>query len=151
MQRQYRFPIKGSYYYSAERAFKQQLLTVGQTLTLVAEPDNAYDPYAIQIWYQSETPPIQSKLTEPSGYLIGYVPRQLAKLLVPVFQHQPDYQLTLTRAIAKGKLLRLECELAVELSLLQHLQFLLWSFWLRQQHSVQFWLRGSFHRSRHSQ
>jgi len=151
MQRQYRFPIKGSYYYSAERAFKQHLLKVGQSLVFVAEPDNAYDVYAIQVWYQIESQPTQPERNEPSGYLIGYVPRQLAKLWFPAFQSHPNYQLTLTRSIAKGKLLRLECELNIELTLFQHIQSLLWSFWLRQQHSLTLSLRRWFPPSQHSQ
>lgn len=151
MLRQYRFPIKGSYYYSAELAFNQKLLPTGQSLTLIAEPDNDYDTHAIQIWLQTDLQKGHLHSVEQSGYLIGYVPRQLAKLWFPLFQHQPLYQLTLTKSIAKGKLLRLECTIELNLNLLQHLKCLLWSFWLRQQHNLNFWLRRSFRSSSHSQ
>jgi len=151
MRRRYRFPVKGSYYYSAALAFKQQQLNVGQPLSLVAEPDNAYDPYALQIWHLIDSKPDQVAVPPPSGYLIGYVPRQLAKLWSPSFKRTPDYQLTLVYALAKGRLLRLECEVILDLKLLEHLEFFMWSIWLRQQHRLKFWLRSAFHSSHHSQ
>jgi len=143
MLRHYQFPIKGSYYYSAELAFKQQLLKVGTSLYLKPETDNVYDGNALQIWTHNQTEQGQQ------GYLIGYVPRKLAALWQPLLHHHPNshpnYKLTLNRALAKGKQLRLECTITLELNWLKHLQMLSWTLWLRQQHATQLWLRALFH------
>ena len=137
MLRLYRFPIKGSYYYSADLAYQQDLLKVGNLLYLVPEPDNAHDSHALQIW--SSTNPEQ-------GYLIGYVPRQLAYLWQPMFPLNPNYPVTLSRSLAKGKQLRLECDIALNVHWLKHLHILSWSLWLRQQHTLHSWLHSLFHR-----
>jgi len=57
------FPIAGWQYYSGEHTL--QTLHVGHTLRLSPEPENPYDPHAIEI------------LTE-SRVKLGYVPRYLA-------------------------------------------------------------------------
>ncbi len=131
MLRRYRFPIKGSFYYAAEIAYQQHCLPPGQTLFIHSEPDNRYDANALQIWTQPQA----------AGYLIGYVPRQLAKLWHPLFKSSaPQLELQLSKSQAKGKLLRLECEIELNLTWRQHLQFQLWCLWLRQQTAVKHWL-----------
>lgn len=141
MKHHYRFPIKGSYYYSADQAFEQHLLQVGKPLKLRAEPDNPYDSCALQIW----TGPIhdQNKTANGYGYLIGYVPRQLAKRWQPIIHDST--KLILTRANAKGKLLRLECEIELSVNWLQHLQLISLALWLRQQYTLKTWWRRLFH------
>jgi|GEM_PF-2960218 len=145
MTHRYRFPVKGTYYYSADIAFKQQLLTVGRTLYLHREPDNTHDSHALQIW------------THPNaqGYLIGYVPRQLAKQWQPLFALQDQafkpqniaLPVQLSLALAKGKRVRLECEIALSFGWLKHLQLLSWTHWLRQQNAVKWWLN---HQRKHN-
>ena len=141
MKKCYRFPIKGSYYYSADQAFEQQLLQVGKTLNLRAEPDNSYDRHALQIW--TGTIKDNSENGDLNGYLIGYVPRQLAKRWRSIMNDSTT--LTLTRANAKGKLLRLECEIELSLNWLQHLQLTSLTLWLRQQYALKGWWRSLFH------
>ncbi|MDR3088710.1 MAG: HIRAN domain-containing protein [Desulfobulbaceae bacterium] len=53
------FNIAGFTYYQGAEAFKR--LAIGKTLTLKAEPDNKFDPYAVEIWFRK--------------YKLGYVPR----------------------------------------------------------------------------
>lgn len=60
-------PIKGSYYYSVDEADARGLLFSGQPLKLLAEPQNPYDVYAVQIW-----------LAEVSALMLGYIPRRQA-------------------------------------------------------------------------
>ena len=137
MAQLYRFPIKGSYYYAAQEAFKQQLLTVGATLYIQPEPDNTHDSNALQIWTQPNK----------QGYLIGYIPRQLAKHWQPLFAQtsgkKNHLSVRLTRSLAKGKQLRLECEVQLTLSWLQRLHALSWSHWLCQRQRAQWWLRNA--------
>ena len=142
MSHSYRFPIKGSYYYSADKAFKQQLIKVGNTLYLHPEPNNEHDCYALQIW------------THPNGqgYLIGYVPRQLAKQWRPLLTNthqasnthsqEPSWPIKLCVALARGKQLRLECQIQLNLTWLKHLQTLSWTHWLRQQQTLKWWLNA---------
>lgn len=64
MQIRLRFPIKGTYYYSAQSARETGIIQVEAQLNLIKEPENEHDPFAIQIWLSKQ--------------LLGYVPRQLA-------------------------------------------------------------------------
>ncbi len=57
-------PIKGTFYYSASEAEKSGQLINTAPLKLIAEPDNDYDRYAVQIWSQGK-----------KSLLLGYIPR----------------------------------------------------------------------------
>ncbi|MDG6773989.1 HIRAN domain-containing protein [Thiomicrorhabdus sp. ZW0627] len=134
MKRRYRFPVKGSYYYSADEAFYQGLIFNGQTVTFKPEPENPHDKHAMQIWYFAQP---------DDGYLLGYLPRQLARYWQPALKrklqnHPDDIRLTLSKAVARGKLLRLECSCELDFNWLQHLYFLWLSFWIRQTHRLNF-------------
>ena len=135
IRRRYRFPIKGSYFYSAQLAHQQRCLKVGSALYLTPEPDNAYDGNALQIWTQKPS---------EQGYLIGYVPRQLAKHWQTPFTQ--EYQLTLSHVLNKHKQLRLECDIELEHPWLKHLQLLSLTMWIRQQHALQRWFNRWLHR-----
>ncbi len=50
MLQSYQLPIKGTFYYAAEIAFDENLLTSNTALQLLPEPDNGYDRYALQIF-----------------------------------------------------------------------------------------------------
>jgi len=65
--KQLTLPVKGCYYYSADEAAVRGQLFSGQLLKLVAEPQNPYDVYAVQIW-----------LADVSALMLGYIPRQQA-------------------------------------------------------------------------
>lgn len=133
MLRSYEYPIKGTFYYSAELAWQQQLLTPNTQLKLVAEPSNAYDANAIQIWLADDS------------YLLGYVPRQLARLWHP-FLNTPSAQTAqLTLALAKGKSLRLECKTQLEVTFWQHPLYLAWSLWIKYHYRWRFRLKHLFH------
>lgn len=134
MLRRYRFPVKGSYYYDGARAFSELRLPVGQNLQIKAEPENPHDPNALQIWLPPETP-------TGSALLLGYIPRQLARIWRPLALEKTDYRLTLSFANAKGRLLRLECECTLQLNWTQHLRTLFWSWWNRRVQSPPYFSR----------
>lgn len=131
MMRSYRFPIKGSYYYDAADAFQQGMLPVKTELTLKLEADNPHDANAIQIWLPVHTDSGAENHSDnsdnPSELLIGYVPRQLAKRWHPKLRTLSKPTVRLVTSKAKGKLLRLECEMALPLGWTDHLCSLLWS------------------------
>lgn len=133
MLRHYQYPIKGTFYYSAELAWHQQLLTPNTRLKLIAEPDNIYDANAIQIWLADDS------------YLLGYVPRQLARLWHPILNHSNSRQTQLTLVVAKGKRLRLECETQLEVTFWQHPLFLLWSLWEKHHYRLRYKLKHLWH------
>lgn len=120
------FPIKGTYYHEADKAFQMGLLHVDDLLEFKIEAENPHDPNAIQIWV---------KHSQDLSYLLGYVPRQLALYWQPLLKRQnPEYRLSLHKSVARGKLFRLECQLSLKLNWLQRLHFKWLAFWIRQQH-----------------
>lgn len=148
MIKKYRFMIKGSFYYAAQLAMEQHRLTPNTTLTLKTEPDNAFDPYAVQIWLPSH----QANLP---GLLIGYVPRQLARVIhstlaMSEFAQQkthaaPAYRLMLIAPVRTAPRLQLECQLSFDQAWLRAFKMLLWCFLLRQQNRIQrlhYWIKS---------
>lgn len=123
MQRIYRFPLKGSYYYDARAAYEAGLLKTGSVLDIVTEPDNPHDANALQIWLV----PADSA----DRRLLGYVPRQLARLWRPLFTGKPNYRLQISRLSLQGKWLNIRCEIALQLNWQQRLLTHLWLLWLR--------------------
>ncbi|WP_178863272.1 HIRAN domain-containing protein [Thiomicrorhabdus cannonii] len=135
MLRVYRFPLKGGYYYDAQTAYAAGLLKIGSPLEIVAEPDNAHDANALQIWLKQDGSP------DAPPTLLGYVPRQLARVWRPVFADSPHYQAHLTHVALQGKWLHLQCGSTLQLNWRQRLLTRLWLFWLRLAPATQ-----SFHR-----
>jgi hypothetical protein len=155
MIKPYRFPIKGTYYYAAELAMTQHRLTTNATLQLQAEPDNLFDPYALQIWLPSHHPNLP-------GLLIGYVPRQLARMLHQTLQptlhpsinagarsqqNSPStlYRLHLITPIHQTPRLQLECQLSLDQAWLNVVKMLFWCFLIRQQSRLQrlhYWFKS---------
>lgn len=139
---EFKFRIKGSYYYSANLLYAENLIQTNQLLTLKLEPDNRFDINAVQCWLTetelAKTLPagkefpipktsfqnascglnplfIQKVPTElstnlsinlpsdssrnlvgfsnvtwhyqPRQWLVGYLPRTLAKALAPMFKN----------------------------------------------------------------
>lgn len=125
MLRRYRFPLKGNYYYDAQAAYEAGLLKIGSPLEIIAESENEHDANALQIW-------LKSGMNETTGqHLLGYVPRQLARVWRPVFAAHPQYQLQLTHIALEGKWLHLQCGLTLQLNWRQRLLTRLWLIWLR--------------------
>lgn len=130
MRRVYRFPLKGSYYYAARAAFEAGLLKTGSALEIVTEPDNPHDANALQIWLVPDK--------NADRRLLGYVPRQLARLWRPLFAGKPDYRLHIDRLGLQGKWLNIRCEIALQLNWQQRLLTHLWLWWLK-------WRRATVH------
>ncbi|WP_160326783.1 HIRAN domain-containing protein [Thiomicrospira sp. WB1] len=85
------FPVRGTVFYQAQRAWEAGWLPPEVPLLLIREPTNAYDPHAVQVW-----------LLRPR-VLLGYVPRELAPVVGWQLRHhqiqtcQLDHTLGLTR------------------------------------------------------
>jgi hypothetical protein len=82
MLQSYQLPIKGTFYYAAEIAFDENLLTSNTALQLLPEPDNGYDRYALQIFLptmqdssNNRVPSIEVLNADNPGLLLGYVPK----------------------------------------------------------------------------
>lgn len=120
MQRKLYFPIKGTFYYSAALAMDLNLLHTHANLTIVAEPDNIYDPYALQIWLNHT----QQGVMHDKSYLIGYVPKVMTKPLSKVLQNYVVSQLQVTHLAKHGQFIEADCELLIEQPLLKHLYLL---------------------------
>lgn len=56
--------LAGRKYHEADEVWEQ--LKVGTQLSLVAEPDNRFDPYAVGVLFHAE---------DNEDYLLGYIPR----------------------------------------------------------------------------
>jgi hypothetical protein len=90
------YPIVGAFYRPPAKLICESL-PVGTPLFLSAEPDNAYDPNAIAVWVLSEEIPPSAHLKlevelpnfgldldtflAADQWHLGYVPKELAKLL----------------------------------------------------------------------
>lgn len=106
---QIKFPIRGCYYYHAKAAIDNGLLTKNSELLVKAEPDNAYDPYAMQVWLIVKTSP-------DTPLLIGYIPRLLSKKFSLYSQRQGSApSLRICHLANKGRMIELDCQ--TELSL----------------------------------
>ncbi|WP_024850542.1 HIRAN domain-containing protein [Hydrogenovibrio kuenenii] len=112
-------PIKGSYYYSAELADDIGLLQLGSPLQLIAEPDNAQDKNAIQLW-----------LVHFPSLLLGYVPRRKARFIGFLLKHQLIQQpITLHKINYQDDRLKLQFQLHYSLS--WQLRLIYWLGFLR--------------------
>ncbi len=125
------FPIKGTFYYAAELALETECLTLNTPLILKPEPDNPYDPNALQI-YSPVCPPSETK----AQLLLGYVPRALAKQLAPSIKAGIPYQLSISHFAQKGKQIEIDCQLQLHLSWFLTLKVQLICFWLKQQQAL---------------
>ncbi len=124
------FPVKGTFYYAAELALETQCLTLNMPLILKPEPDNPYDPHAIQI-YSPIYPPAETN--SKAKLLLGYVPRALAKQLSPSIKAGIQYQPSVIHFAQKGKQIEIDCQLQLHLSWFLTLKIQLICFWIKQQ------------------
>ncbi len=119
------FPIKGTFYYDANLAFKTGELRLNTSLKLQAEPNNIYDPYAIQIWLKT------------SSKLLGYIPKPLAKNLTPYIDFS---SLHLSSVKKKGQYLSLTAEIEINCTYLQGIQIFWISTYLYWHNRIKSWL-----------
>lgn len=96
------YPIKGTFYYEADQVEASGRLRIGTALVLQAEPDNAYDPFALQVFY-----PLPNRLA-----LLGYMPRQDTARIHFWLAHQRIHRITLETAYREYQ--RLYLYLAIE-------------------------------------
>lgn len=124
-----RFPIKGLFYYSAEQLFDLQLIQPHHHLTIQLEPNNRFDRNAIQLWL----------ILPEKTFLVGYVPRQLAKIIRQGLSDQQILKLEnrISRAARAGKWMEIELELNLSLNWQQAMKATLFALWLRQKHNWQ--------------
>ncbi len=162
MHRQIKFPIKGTFYYAAELAMEQDLIDPETRLMFIAEPDNCYDQYAIQIWLpsQADTSITTNSSADAStdthakpGYLLGYVPRTMSKQLSRILQAQPSLEaeptldLKVVHRARMGKRIEIDCLLSLEQSLLPYLYLASLSMLSIQLHNLKRFTRNLFNRA----
>lgn len=121
MQRLIKFPIKGTYYYSAADALKLDCLNLNSQLSLIAEPDNYYDKFAIQIW-------LKIPQNQSNGYLLGYIPKVMSKRLSLYLKHAPA-ELQITHLAQRGKHIEIDCYLTIEEKLMPYLTLRFLGIW----------------------
>lgn len=122
-----RFPIKGLYYYAADALWPH--LSTGKHFKIQTEPDNPYDANAVQLlWRTSET-----------SALIGYIPRQLAKILAQIYSANEIENLDnrISFLWQQGKWQEIELQMTLDLPWHKALQSVLLSLWLRKKHQWQ--------------
>jgi hypothetical protein len=109
------FPIVGAFYRPPAQALLA-VLPVGAPLTLIAEPDNPYDPNAIAIWLKSKDIPTSAhaelentllrfgfdldQIFAQENWHIGYIPKEIAATLRASGIIQPDEEIEVTFALA---------------------------------------------------
>ncbi len=128
MQRNLVFPVKGTFYYAADLALDLQLLTKGTALQLHPEPENTYDPYAIQIWLPKQEAESRQNIQPAEDdklYLIGYVPKLLSKQLSALLHNGQTDQLEITHLARHGKFIEIDCRLIIQQPLFNFLYLVL--------------------------
>ncbi len=139
MLKSYPFPIKGTFYYAASIAIEESLITKHALFELQAEPDNAYDCHALQIFLRPpktgsvKTNPIPATSNESApGLLLGYVPRQLAPIISKQLHTHKEYNLQVIHRVKMGKFIEIDCLLEIQLPWLSALNLRLLAFWVQQ-------------------
>jgi len=128
MERTLQFPIKGTFYYSADMALDLSLIAPDSPLCFQLEPDNQYDKNAIQIWLPKSIQACFENRTDDvisHGLLLGYVPRSLAAKLVPYIQNKAVTALTARHYAKIGKQIEIDCQVTINQAWLAYLQLLI--------------------------
>lgn len=116
MHRAIKFPIKGTFYYSAELALDLNLIHNGLILQMRPEPSNKYDTFAIQIWLINP----HAEPENNSGLLLGYVPKMMSKNLSKLLTANPPNQILITEHARLGKRIEIDCLLEIDLAWLSY-------------------------------
>jgi hypothetical protein len=94
-------PLAGFRYYEGKRLWGE--MKVGDTLQLVREPDNSYDPNAVRVEWQ--------------GHKLGYVPRADNEALTRFMDRGSKAEARITRLKkSRNPWQRMEFEVALDLS-----------------------------------
>jgi hypothetical protein len=139
MLQSYQLPIKGTFYYAAEIAFDENLLTNNSVLQLRAEPDNGYDRHALQIFLpttqdssSNRVPSSEALNRDNPGLLLGYVPRQLSPIISRQLNSSCTYSLQVIHKARLGKRIEIECLLEMHLPWFTALNLRLLIIWVEQ-------------------
>lgn len=139
MLQSYQLPIKGTFYYAAEIAFDENLLTNNSVLQLLAEPDNGYDCHALQIFLpttqdssSNRVPSGEALNVDTPGLLLGYVPRQLSPIISRQLKMSCTYSLQVIHRARLGKRIEIECLLKMHLPWFTALNLRLLIIWVEQ-------------------
>jgi len=109
------FPIVGAFYRPPAQTLLS-VLPVGTPLTLMAEPDNPYDPNAISVWLKSKDIPISAhaelentllpfgfdldQICSQEDWHIGYIPKEIAAVLRANGVIEPGNEVEVSFAVA---------------------------------------------------
>lgn len=139
MLRSYQLPVKGTFYYAAEIAFDENLLSNNTALQLFAESDNAYDRYALQIFLPTSQDASNNRVssigalnTNTPGLLLGYVPRQLTRIISHQLKSPCTYSLQVIHRAKLGNRIEIECLLEMHLPWFTALNLRLLTIWVQQ-------------------
>jgi hypothetical protein len=139
MYKSYQFPIKGTFYYAAAIVIDESLMTNNTLFELQAEPGNAYDQYAVQIFLRPPQAVSANTLLIPNdsnpnypGLLLGYVPRQLAPLISQPLKSHAQYSLQVIHKAKMGRHIEMDCLLRVQLPWFTALNLRLLTLWVQQ-------------------
>lgn len=131
MKRRIQFPVKGSFYYSADMAMDLSLLKPDEPLKFQLEPDNIYDKNAVQIWLPKsvqacfeDNKDIEDALIS-NGLLLGYVPRTLAPKMVFYVKHQGPLEVTVRHCARLGKQIEIDCQVTINQAWLHYLNLMI--------------------------
>ena len=120
MQRELNFPIKGTFYYSADLAIEMGLLKEHSILHFVLEPDNIHDIYAMQIWLDIQ----HSGNLKSKEYLIGYVPKILSKPLNKLLESYEVTGLKVSHLAKHDQFIEVDCKLIIQQPLIKYIYLL---------------------------
>jgi hypothetical protein len=109
------FPIVGAFYRPPAQALLA-VLPIGTPLTLIAEPDNPYDPNAIAVWLKSKDIPISAhsslentlppfgfdldQICAQENWHVGYIPKEMAAALRANGIVEPENEVEVSFAVA---------------------------------------------------
>ena len=141
MKRRIQFPVKGSFYYSADMAMDLSLLYPDEPLKFQREPDNIYDKNAVQIWLPKS---VQACFEDNDnkdavishGLLLGYVPRTLAPKIVFYIQHQGPLEVTVRHCARLGKQIEIDCQVTIHQAWLPYLNLTIHALIVTQIHRL---------------
>lgn len=139
-----RFPVKGCFYYAAAEALQTNFIAPQQAVTLKLEPNNAYDKNAVQIWLPlcsllttNQTPSSHSSSTPlKQGFLLGYVPRMLARQVTQRLEQQQVVACKIVHSAHRGKHIELDCQLDFQAHLAQTMVLRILCFWVSSWHQL---------------
>ena len=142
MKRRIQFPIKGSFYYSADMAMDLSLLYPDEPLKFQLEPDNIYDQNAVQIWLPKsvqacfEDHDSNEDAVISHGLLLGYVPRTLAPKIAFYIRHQDYLEVTVRRCARLGKQIEIDCQVTINQAWLHYLNLMIHATIVTQLHRL---------------